>query len=305
MTTATDPFFPDFEARSVRVGEDDLFVRLGGPVDGKPLLLVHGYPQTGVMWADVAHRLALSGRFRVIVPDLPGYGESALGAGRSSPERMSKRRMAADMVALMAALGHQQFDIAGHDRGARVAYRLAFDCPEAIDRVAVLDVVPTLEYWEKCASRRFNLGIYHWTFLAQPAPLPERMIAVEPEAYCDSLLNSWCGVKDLSVFAPEALTLYRANMARPEVCQAMCDDYRAGAGVDAEHDAEDRAAGRMIEAPLLALWGGSGIAQRGDSPATVWRRWAKNVTGQAIPCGHFLPEERPDETTEALLAFFG
>lgn len=304
MTTDADPHFPGFETRTVRIGDTDLFVRLGGPEGGAPLLLIHGYPQTGVMWARVAVMLAQTGRRRVVVPDLPGYGASAVGAGSSSPERMSKRRMAADLRAMMAALGHETFDLAGHDRGARVSYRMALDSPEALSRVAVLDVVPTLDYWEKCASRRFNLGIFHWTFLAQPAPLPERMIGADPHAFCDALLESWTGEKGLAAFTPEALEVYRQNMARPEVCAAMCDDYRAGATIDAEHDAEDRASGTMIETPLLALWGGGGIAQRGDSPADVWRRWARNVTGEAIPCGHFLPEESPEATAAALEVFF-
>lgn len=304
MASKPDPLFPGFETDRVAIDGGQVFVRMGGPETGAPLLLLHGFPETGAMWAPVAARLAAEGRFRLIAPDLPGYGESALAAGESSPERMSKRRLAADMVALMAALGHQRFDLAGHDRGARVAYRMAFDHPGAVQRVAVLDIIPTLEYWERCVDRSFNLGIYHWTFLAQPAPLPEMLIEAAPAAYCDSLITSWSGAKNLSAFAPEALALYRAGMADPDIRRAMCDDYRAGALIDPEHDAADRAAGRRIAAPLLALWGGKGIARRANPPDAIWPKWAESVTGGPIDCGHFLPEESPAETAAALSVFF-
>lgn len=298
--------FPAFETRRIALAQGEVFVRIAGPEDGAPLLLLHGFPQTGAMWAEVAERLRTApggaGR-RIVVPDLPGYGLSALPEGGSSPERMSKRRLASDMVALMKALGHETFDLAGHDRGARVSYRLALDAPAAVRRLAVLDIVPTLDYWERCADRAFNVAIYHWTFLAQPRPIPETLIAAAPVEYLERLMASWTQAKSLAGFPEAALAAYRANAA-PEILTAMCDDYRAGATLDAEYDAADRAAGRKIAAPVLALWGAAGIAKKASAPIEIWRRWADEVSGAPIPCGHFMPEESPAETAAALDGFF-
>lgn len=293
----TDPLFPGFETGFAEAEDARIYWRAGG--SGAPLLLLHGYPQTGAMWARVAGRLA--GRFRVIVPDLRGYGRSS---GPVGVEAMSKRAMGADMIALMRAQGFERFALAGHDRGGRVAYRLALDHPERLSKIAVLDISPTDEYWAKF-DRAFGMAIYHWTFLAQPYPLPETLIGGAPDWYMDYTLASWTAKKDLSAFDPAALTEYRANARAAATLRAMCDDYRAGAGIDAEQDAADRAAGRKIAVPLLALWGGVGLAQAASTPLDVWRRWAERVEGAPVAqSGHFIPEEAPEETAAALRAFF-
>jgi haloacetate dehalogenase len=202
----------------------------------------------------------------------------------------------------MAGLGHARFAAVGHDRGARVAYRMAFDAPDAVSRLAVLDILPTWNYWERL-DRASGLGIYHWMFLAQPHPLPETLIGGAPGYFLENALKSWTAAHDLSAFDPRALAAYHAQMADPERCRAMCEDYRAGASADVDDDAADRAAGRKIAAPLLALWGSRGIAKGKRSPIEVWNEWASDVRGQAVDCGHFLPEEAPEATLAALLPF--
>ncbi|MEL6317479.1 MAG: alpha/beta fold hydrolase [Pseudomonadota bacterium] len=301
--------FPDAQARTVSAGGREIFTRLLGSEDGPPLLLLHGFPQTGALWADVAPRLLREGGRapRLVIPDLPGYGRSrearfALG---SDPEAMSKRALAAALVEMMARLGWTRFDLAGHDRGGRVAYRMALDHPAAVRRLATLDITPTLDYWARAGEAAFAVKIYHWAFLAQPAPLPERMIAADPDAYIDHTLRSWRGDGALSGFAPAALEAYRANARDPAILGAMCDDYRAGAAQDVEHDAADRASGRKIAAPMLALWGDLGVAKSSGAPLDIWRRWCDRAEGAPVACGHFLPEEAPAETAARLAAFFG
>jgi haloacetate dehalogenase len=211
--------------------------------------------------------------------------------------------MGQDILALMRALGFQRFALAGHDRGARVAYRLALDAPEAIDKLAVLDIVPTGEMWRGMDAKR-AMQVYHWMFLAQPQPLPETLITAAGGAFIDHSLASWTASKSLDCF-DDALAHYRAAFAEPERIHAMCEDYRAGATLDREADESDLAAGRRIEPPLLALWGAAGIPAAGASPLDVWKRWAKDARGHAIEVGHFLPEEAPAETLKALRHFFG
>ncbi|NBN64456.1 alpha/beta fold hydrolase [Pannonibacter tanglangensis] len=269
---------------------------MGG--DGPPLLLLHGFPQTHVMWHPLAG--ALARHFRVILPDLPGYGESDLPEG--GPEAMGKREVARDLVALMQELGHASFLLCGHDRGGRVAYRMALDHPQAVRRIAVLDILPTQAYWQRM-DRAFALKVYHWAFLAQPEPLPERLIAAAPEFYLDHTMASWTGRRDLSAFAPEALAAYRTAFAASDRIRAACQDYRAGATVDLAHDEADLAAGHRITAPLCVLWGGHGIAPGAGTPLDVWRQWATDVSGSAIDSGHFLVEENPAATLAALLPF--
>jgi haloacetate dehalogenase len=290
--------FAGFSTQDFALGEAAIHARVGG--SGAPLLLLHGYPQSHLMWARVA--AALAKRFTVVVPDLRGYGASSAPRSHNG-ERYSKRLMANDAVALMAALGHKTFALAGHDRGGRVAYRLALDHPEVVTKIAVLDIVPTGEMWAGMNAGR-AMTVYHWMFLAQPEPLPETLISAAPQVYLDHTLASWTGDRSLASFAPEALAAYRAAFRDPARVHATCEDYRAGATIDRALDEADRAAGRKITAPLLALWGGTGIPARGESPLDVWRRWATDVSGKAIEGGHFLPEEAPEATAEALAAFF-
>jgi len=291
--------FPDFDCLDIEGEGATIHLRRGG--SGPPLLLVHGYPQTHVMWHSVAGQL--SQRFTCIVPDLRGYGQSSVPASDPAHLVYSKRAMSRDLVKVMARLGHERFFVAGHDRGGRVAYRMAFDYPRAVERLAVLDILPTWMYWDRL-DREESLRIYHWMFLAQPAPLPERLIAAASDYYCDYTLAAWTAAKDLSAFDPTSLEHYRAQMRDPARVHALCEDYRAGAGPDFECDAADRAAGRKIEAPLLALWGRAGIAPGAKSPIDVWREWATTVSGAEIEGGHFVAEEAPEHTSAALISFF-
>ena len=291
-----DPF-PGFASRRVAVEGATLHARIGG--DGPPLVLLHGFPQSGLMWRKVAP--ALAARFTVVVPDLRGYGASSAPASQRG-EGYAKRAMGADIRQLMAALGFPRFRLAGHDRGARVAHRLALDAPDAIERLAVLDIVPTAVMWRGMDAKR-AMQVYHWTFLAQPEPLPELLIGGAPQAYIDHTLASWTATRSLEPFEG-ALPAYRAAFAEPERLHAMCEDYRAGATLDPALDEADHAAGRRIEAPLLALWGAVGIPAAGASPLDIWRDWARDVRGEAIAGGHFLPEEAPEATLRALDAFF-
>jgi len=291
--------FPGFAARTVTTGGADIFLRTGG--NGPPLLLVHGYPQTHAMW----HRIAptLAEHFTLVIPDLRGYGQSSVPESDPSHAAYSKRTMAQDMVAVMAALGHERFNIAGHDRGGRVAYRLALDTPEAVERIAVLDIVPTHAMWHDFTVN-LAMKVYHWLFLAQPQPLPEMLIEKAPVAYLDYTISSWTKLKSLEAFDPGALAHYRAFFSEPERIHACCEDYRAGQTYDLKADEADVAAGNRIVAPLLALWGAAGIPGETEGPLGIWRRWATDVTGIAIDSGHFVCEENPTDTAKALLDFF-
>jgi haloacetate dehalogenase len=290
--------FAGFAAHDIALGEATIFARVGG--SGPPLLLLHGYPQSHLMWARVAPTLAE--KFTVVAMDLRGYGRSSVPASRAG-ERYTKRLMAQDAVDLMAKLGYETFAVVGHDRGGRVAYRLALDHPAKVTRLAVLDIVPTGEMWAGMDAAR-AMTVYHWMFLAQPEPLPETLISAAPLAYLDHTLASWTGDVSLNSFAPDALAAYRAAFRDPVRVHATCEDYRAGATLDRAHDEADRAAGRKIAAPLLALWGARGIPAKGESPLDVWRRWADNVRGHGMDAGHFLPEEAPEATARALMQFF-
>jgi haloacetate dehalogenase len=294
MTAASQPGFAGFELSRIDVGEVSLRVRVGG--SGPPLLLLHGYPETHLMWCGIAGELARD--FTVVAPDLRGYGESSAPATVPSHETYGKRAMAADGVALMRSLGFGWFDVAGHDRGARVAYRMALDSPEAVRRVTVMDVVPTGEVWAR-ADARFALGYWHWGFLAQPAPVPETIIGHDPEQFFFDA--QFGGV--LRQFDAEAVADYTFAMHDPAVVHAMCEDYRAGASCDRRLDDQDRVAGRRITAPLQLLWGGRGALAAWYDPLAVWREWADDVTGQPLDCGHFLVEEQPALTLAALRSF--
>jgi haloacetate dehalogenase len=286
--------FEGFTLTTIDAGEVAIRARIGG--QGPPLLLLHGNPQTHVMWHKVAP--ALSRHFTVVATDLTGYGMSSKPP--STPEHLpfSKRAMARDQLAVMRKLGHERFLVGGHDRGARVGYRMALDFPDAVAKLAVLDIIPTGEAFAR-GGRDFGLGYYHWFFLAQPAPLPERLIGADPDWFWR--WHTTRGPRD--IFAPEAVEDYLACFRNPETIRAMCEDYRAGASIDCEHDAADKRAGRRITCPLLALWGAQGKLEAWYDTLAVWCEWARAVHGRALPCGHYLAEERPEETAAELLAF--
>src|SRR5262245_30092842 len=291
--------YPGFESRYVATSVGKIFARLGGM--GPPLLLLHGYPQTNVMFHRVAP--ALAQQFTVVIPDLVGYGWSVAPEPEDDHVPYTKRAMAAVMIELMEALGFVHFRIAGHDRGGRVAYRLALDHGERLARIAVLDILPTHGYWQRM-DRMSGLKIYHWLFLAQPHPLPERLIAGDPQFYVDYTLANWTKSKSVKAFDARALGHYRAALSDPTRIRAVCEDYRAGATIDYDHDAADRAAGKRIKVPLRVLWGAGGLAPVGGTPLDQWRQWADDVRGAPIDSGHFLAEENPDATAAALAEFF-
>ena len=290
--------FEGFTRKRVATSGADITLVQGG--SGSPLLLVHGYPQSHVMWHKVAPRLAE--RFTVVMPDLRGYGASSKPPTDSSHLPYSKRAMALDMVEVMAALGFDKFAIAGHDRGGRVTYRLALDHPDRVTRVAVLDIMPTIEQFERM-DRNGARRAYHWYFLAQPAPFPETLIGKDPCYYLDHTLQSWCATPD--AFTPEALAAYHEAFRDPAVIHATCEDYRAGIGCDCAFDDADRKAGSKIRAPFLALWGAPKRSNQRPEMIDIWRRWAEDVRGEPLDCGHFIPEEAPGPLTDRLLEFFG
>lgn len=294
--------FDDFKEADVDTGDARIHVRHGG--SGPPVLLLHGFPQTHVMWRDVAPRLAAA--HSVVCADLRGYGQS--GCPASSPDHApyANRTMARDMVAVMHRLGFERFCIAGHDRGGRVAYRLALDHPARVERLAVLDIVPTLEVWAR-ADQRIS-DFWPWILLSQPEPLPERLIGSAPEAVIDDALGGWGSPPD--VFDARTRAAYVAALRDPANVHAICEEYRAGAssGIDVDHDRQGRSAGRRIEAPVLVLWSAKGplatwYAEAGG-PLGLWREWAGTVTGRAIDGGHFFPEELPQLTADLLTDFF-
>jgi haloacetate dehalogenase len=286
--------FEGFASERIKTSGAEISLVRGG--SGAPLLLVHGYPQTHVMWHKVAPRLAQ--RFTVVAPDLRGYGASSKPPTDEEHLTYSKRAMARDLVEVMAALGFEQFNIAGHDRGGRVTYRLALDHPERVRRVAVLDIIPTLEQFER--MNRFSArAAYHWYFLVQPSPFPETLIGKDPDYFLDHSLGTWRGTP--GAFAAEALAAYHEAFRNPEMIHATCEDYRAGITCDCTFDEDDRKAGRKIQAPLLVLWGASRSRARLDE---VWKAWADDVRGQPIDCGHFIPEEAPEPLLDQFLAFF-
>jgi haloacetate dehalogenase len=291
--------YPGFASHWIDTSAGKLFARSGG--SGPPLLLLHGYAQSNVMWHKVAP--ALAQHFTLVIADLPGYGWSAVPEAEPEHAPYTKRAMAAAMVELMETLGHVRFRLAGHDRGGRVAYRLALDHAGRLEQLAVLDIVPTHAMWHDIDAR-LAFRIWHWTFLALPAPFPETVIGKDPIAFWDGKTAPGTGTKDLSVFDPRALAHYRAFFQDPGRIHATCEDYRAGRTVDLAADEADRAAGKKIGCPLLVLWGETGIPSETRSPLETWREWASDVRGQPIACGHYLPEENADATAAALLAFF-
>jgi len=286
--------FEGFERHTVETGGAAINLVRGG--SGPPLLLLHGYPQSHVMWHLVAPALARD--FTVVAGDLRGYGDSSKPPGDPDHLAYSKRAMAADQVEAMAKLGFERFFVAGHDRGGRVAHRMALDEPERVTRLAVLDIVPTHKVFAS-AGKELATAYFHWFFLIQPEPFPETLIGSDPDYYLRSRLERWGGAKG---FAPEAMDEYLRCFRDPAAIHATCEDYRAAATIDLEHDEADLA--RKVGCPLLVLWGSQGVVARLYDPLACWRERAAEVSGRALECGHFLPEEAPDETAAALKAFF-
>ena len=283
-----------FVQHDIASADGTVFAHIGGV--GPPVLLLHGFPETALMWHAVAPLLAA--RYTVVAADLPGYGRSGV------PADGSKRTMAAMLVAAMRALGHARFAVVGHDRGGRVAYRLALDHPATVSAAAVLDVVPTSEVWDR-ADHRLALTFWPFALLAQPAPLPERLILGDPAAVVDNALSTWGTPRE--AFPDWLRDAYVAALGDPARVAAICDEYRAAATVDREVDAADRAAGRRIACPLLLLWSGQGALadwyRDSGGPLGSWRDWAEQVEGESVPGGHFFPEEHPQATADRVMRF--
>lgn len=295
----TAHLFPGFEDHTVKTQHAEIFLRKGG--SGPALFLVHGFPQTHVCWHKVA--TTLSQHFTVILCDNRGYGRSSCPASDDEHYPYSKRAMAQDIIDVADYFGLDDFFLVGHDRGGRISYRLAFDHPGRVKKLAVLDIIPTHAAWSEF-SVQHAMKSYHWLFLAQPNPFPEEMILSSGNGYIDYTIASWTKDKNLSAFNPEAMEDYRQYFSKPEYVHANCEDYRAGLTYDDIADKQDLDAGRKISTPMLILWGDTGLARKGTSPMTVWENWADDIRGFPLECGHFLAEEKPEETARALLAFF-
>jgi haloacetate dehalogenase len=290
--------FQGFEQRDIEHGGVTLHARVGG--SGPPFLLLHGHPQTHVMW----HRIAedLLDAFSVVAMDLRGYGDSSRPPSDETHATYSKRVMAADAVAVMHALGHDRFSVCAHDRGARVAHRLALDHPQCVDRLILLDIAPTLAMYEG-TTMAFARAYWHWFMLIQPAPLPERMIDADPVFYLRSVMGRRHA--GLGAFDPQALAQYERCIGAPGSAHAICEDYRAGAGIDLEHDRADRDAGRRLPMPLRVLWGAHGTVGACFAVLDLWRACAADVSGRALACGHYIAEEAPAELLREMRTFFG
>jgi haloacetate dehalogenase len=293
-------WFEGFTPRRFQVNGAEIFARIGGRADAPALLMLHGYPQTHAIWHRVARRLAP--HFSLVLADLRGYGDSSRPPGAPDHANYSKRAMAQDMVEVMAQLGHARFALVGHDRGGRVAHRLALDRPHAVSRLTLIDIAPTLDMYE-ATEMRFATAYYHWFLLIQPAPLPERLIGGDPIFFLRGALGGW-GSSGLSYIEPEALAEYERCFGRPDALHASCEDYRAAAGIDLEHDRASRAAGQKIGCDLQLLWGERGVVHRLFKPLDLWRaQCSGRVSGEVLPAGHFIPEELPQETAERLQRF--
>jgi haloacetate dehalogenase len=288
--------FRGFTVHDVDVNGVHIHARVGGK--GPPVLLLHGYPQTHVIWRTVAEALAES--HTVVASDLRGYGDSGKPASETDHSSYCKRAMAADQVGLMQALGHEHFAVVGHDRGARVAHRLCLDHAERVERAAVLDIVPTRHVFAN-VDRALATTYDHWFFLAEKPDLPEVLIGGVPEYFLRRKLDQWSGPD--AVFDEDAVSEYVRCFSDPETIRASCEDYRAAASIDLEHDGADVMAGRRITCPLLVLWGDRGFVGTNYHMLEVWRRYAYIVRGQGLDCGHFVPEEAPEQTIVALREF--
>ncbi|MDP9476000.1 MAG: alpha/beta hydrolase [Actinomycetota bacterium] len=290
--------FEGFERLRVETGEAAINLVRGG--SGPPVLLLHGYPQTHAMWHGVAPGLAED--FTVVATDLRGYGDSSKPFGEEDHATYSKRAMAADQVKVMESLGFASFAVVGHDRGGRVGHRMALDHPERVTRLAVLDIVPTRHVYAT-VGKDLATAYYHWFFFIQPYDLPETLIGADPAYYLRKKLGGWG--TSLDAFSPESLAEYERCFSDPATIHASCEDYRAAASIDLVHDDADYDEGRKVACPLLALWGGQGVMERLYDVREVWRGYAGDVRGKALEAGHFLAEERPEETTRELIDFLG
>jgi haloacetate dehalogenase len=293
-------WFKDFEERRFAVNGAEIALRLGGDRSKPALLLLHGFPQTHAMWHRVAQRLRHD--FFLVLPDLRGYGDSSHAPGLPDHSNYSKRALAQDLIEVMDTLGIAAFALCGHDRGGRVAHRLALDHPARVTKLCVIDIAPTLDMYAR-TDFDFARAYYHWFHLIQPTPLPELMIGGNPRAYLHAKLGGW-GSGGLGHIEPRALAEYERCFCRDEAIHTACEDYRASAGIDLEHDRESRARGHKIACDTLMLWGEHGVVQRLFDPLALWQaQCAGAVTGWAMPAGHFIPEQLPDETAAALQAF--
>ena len=268
---------------------------------GTPLLLIHGFPQNHMCWERVAPQFAR--HYDVIIPDLRGYGESEAPPNKSGSSTYSKRTMAQDIADLLTTLAIRRTNVLGHDRGARVAYRFALDHPERLGKLGIIEIVPTSDFWASWTAD-LAMAAYHWTFLAQPAPLPERMIGADPVAYVDWTLSQWTLSKSLDTFSQAALESYRKQAQDPTRVHAMCSDYRAGASFDRALDEEDKILGKQIAAPLRLLYGAHGFPAKSGNAVEVWRRWAQRVEASVCDSGHFVMEENPNAVLAAFENFF-
>jgi haloacetate dehalogenase len=288
-----------FTSAQIQTGETSIFVRASG--SGPPLLLLHGFPQTHLMWRGVAPLLARE--FTVVCADLRGYGQSGCPASAPDHAPYAKRAMAQDMVVVMEQLGFTRFCVAGHDRGGRVAYRMALDHPDRIERLAVLDILPVETAWQR-ADADFMLGYWPWSLLAQAEPLPETILVGSAEAIVDNAQGGWGSPSQ--AFPPEVRAAYIEVLQNPLHAHGVCEEYRAAAGIDRAHDRADRDAARKIRCPVLVLWSAHGPLDLwySEGPVTLWREWADDVRGHALEGGHFFPESAPIPTAEAMWRFF-
>lgn len=292
-----NPLFPGFETRLIPADDGvQINVCVGG--NGPPLLLLHGHPQTHAIWHKVAPTLGQ--HFTLVLADLRGYGDSSKPAGAADHANYSKRVMARDMLRVMQALGHDCFSVLAHDRGARVAHRLAADHGDAVRRMVLLDIAPTLAMYEQ-TNQAFARAYWHWFFLIQPAPLPERLIEADPAGYLRDVMGGRSA--GLAPFDPRAFAEYTRGLSLPGAAHGLCEDYRAAAGIDLEHDRTDREAGRRLDMPLLALWGAQGVVHRCSQPLVEWRLVANDVSGEPLPCGHYIAEEAPEALLSKALPF--
>jgi haloacetate dehalogenase len=292
------PALEQFEPRTVRVGDAEIFVRTRG--SGPPLLMLHGFPQTHLCWARIAPQL--SDVFTVVLADLTGYGASRGPPAEDDGANYSKRVVAAQMVAMMRVLGHKRFNLAGHDRGARVAYRLALDHPECVEQLAALSILPTFAMWRRLGEVEKAIQTYHWFLLAQKPPIPHDLLAGAPDKLVRNTIASWTKSQTLEAFTPAELEAYSSALARPEVIAAICAEYRARWTTDRKDDEADLAARRRIECPVLLLWGLDEYPEH-EMRAT-WREIASDVRVKPLHCGHFVTEEAPQQTLDSLLQFF-
>lgn len=288
-------FENEFTQTEIKTSGAKINVIHGG--EGKPLLLLHGYPQTHVIWHKIAPLLIEN--FHVICPDLRGYGDSSKPKSTNNHYPYSKREMALDMIEMMETLGYKEFFVAGHDRGARVVHRMILDYPQCIKKACVMDIAPT-HYMFKNTNQAFATGYYHWFFLIQPDGLPEKMIGNDPIYYLHEKLKRWSAPD--TIFDKKAVAEYERCFSKPESIHSSCEDYRAAAGIDLIHDEED--INKKIECPLLVLWGAKGFVHRSYDVLNVWKNYATQVEGKSLDCGHFLPEESSDEVCKELFQFF-